>query len=271
MNTDTKIVYVIADYGPTSDLAFAEVTQRLFTELGDMSVHVKEYSVPAFDTIATGFVLAQTAMNSTLGSRHLFFVNTAPRKDKKEARINNEGEGLVYARLTNGIEVVAVNSGYSLTFIKPMAEEIRAVKVPNDGTQFRSRDHYPAALGAMAHGRIESLLGADVRHTVPDRVPDPCVVYTDGYGNLKCIVDEDLLADLTGKDVTIEINGRERMVRVGTGIFDVMDGQFCFARGSSGWTLPNGKRVRFWEVVLRGGNAAKEFGHPPGGIKLSWR
>ncbi|MCB1557258.1 MAG: hypothetical protein KDJ15_08105, partial [Alphaproteobacteria bacterium] len=114
-------------------------------------------------------------------------------------------------------------------------------------------------------------LGDDVRDTVPDRVPEPCVVYTDGYGNLKCMVDESSLTDLTGKDVTIEINGRERMVRVGTGIFDVMDGQFCFARGSSGWTLPNGKTLRLWEVVLRGGNASREFGHPPGGIKISWR
>ena len=271
MTVDPKIVYVIADYGPTSDLAFAEVTQRLFMELEGFPVQIKEYSVPAFDTIATGFVLAQTAMNSQLGDRHLFFVNTAPRKDKKEARINNEGEGLVYARLTNGVGIVAVNSGYSLSFIKPMAEEIRAVNVSNDGTQFRSRDNYPKALGAMARGEIEALLGDDVRDTVPDRVPDPCVVYTDGYGNLKCIVDEESLKDLTGKDVTIEINGRERMVRVGTGIFDVMDGQFCFARGSSGWKLPNGKEVRFWEVVLRGGNASKEFGHPPGGIKLSWR
>jgi S-adenosylmethionine hydrolase len=271
MENNQKIVYLIADYGPTSDLAFAEVTQRLFTELENFSVQIKEYSVPAFDTIATGFVLAQTAMNSTLGNRHLFYVNTAPRKDKKEARINNEGEGLVYARLTNGVEILAVNSGYSLTFIKPMAEEIRAVDVSNAGTQFRSRDNYPQALGALARGEIESLLGADVRDTVPDRVPDPCVVYTDGYGNLKCMVDEDSLSDLTGKDMTVEINGRERMVRVGTGIFDVIDGQFCFARGSAGWTLPNGKQVRFWEVVLRGGDAAKEFGHPPGGIQINWR
>ncbi|MCB1556367.1 MAG: hypothetical protein KDJ15_03545, partial [Alphaproteobacteria bacterium] len=162
MKNNEKIIYLIADYGPTSDLAFAEVTQRLFHELAGMPAQIKEYSVPAFDTIATGFVLAQTALNSLLGSRHIFYVNTAPRKDKKEARINNEGEGLVYARLTNGCEIIAVNSGYSLSFIKPAAAEIRTIRVSNEGTQFRSRDNYPEALGALVQGRLESLLGDDV-------------------------------------------------------------------------------------------------------------
>lgn len=265
-----NIIYLIADYGPTSDLAFAEVTERLFKELDGAPAQIKEYSVPAFDTIATGFYLAQTAVNSTLGARHFFYVNTAPRKDKKEARINNEGEGLVYVRLTNGVQIIAVNSGYSLSFIKPFAEEIRAVEVSNAGTQFRSRDNYPKALGAMVRGDLDGMLGADVRDTVPDRVPENAVVYTDGYGNLKCVVSEEELENLIGKNATIEINGKEHFMAVGSGIFDVADGQFCFARGSSGWVMPDGKKFRFWEVIQRGGNAAKEFNKPKGGAKIKW-
>lgn len=271
MSTEPYIVYVIADYGQVSDLAFAEVSQKIHNCFGSIPFSLHEYAVPAFDTIATGFTLAQLAMNSKLGEKQLFFVNTAPRKDKKEARINNEGEGLVYAKLKNGVRIVAVNSGYSLSFIKPLAEEIRVVHVSNDGTQFRSRDIYPDVLGHVAHGTVEDILGDDVSHTVPDRVPENSVCYTDGYGNLKCMVDHRTLQGLAGKDMTVEINGHERLIRVGSGIFDVADGQFCFARGSSGWTLPDGTEVQFWEVVLRGGNAAKQFSFPSGGAEIKWR
>ena len=59
---------------------------------------------------------------------------------------------------------------------------------------------------------------------------------------------------------------------VGTGIFDVADGDFCFAAGSSGWDLPGKKsRRRFAEVVKRGGSAARAVGDPIGGKNLLWR
>ena len=75
------LLYVIADYGDLHDLAFAEVTQKLYHELNDLNVETRAYAVPAFDTVATGFALAQTAINSKLGVHHKFYVNTAPRKD----------------------------------------------------------------------------------------------------------------------------------------------------------------------------------------------
>ncbi len=270
--TERHYVRVIGDYGDLGDMAFSEVSDRLDAQLDGVAGHdfkTRLTSVPAFDTVATGFVLAQLAINSPLGAKHMFYVNTAPRKDKTDARHNNEGEGLVYAKLTNGVQIVAVNSGHSLTLVKPFATEIRRLNVANAGSQFRSRDIFPIAMGAVARGD-KSVLAEDFRDAVPDHFPANAVVYTDGYGNLKTSVKPDDLTALKGKRVTVEINGRQQVALVGTGIFDVADGEYCFAKGSSGWTLPDGKRVEFCEVIKRGGNAAKSFGSPPGGITVSW-
>lgn len=271
--TERYYVRVIGDYGDLGDMAFSEVCDRLDAQLdgiADADFRLRLTSVPAFDTVATGFVLAQLAVNSPLGAKHLFYVNTAPRKDKTDARQNNEGEGLVYARLQNGVQIVAVNSGHSLTLIKPFATEIRRLDVSNAGSQFRSRDIFPIAMGAVARGD-SAVLAEDYMDAVPDEFPENAVVYTDGYGNLKTSVKPETMASLKGKRVTVEVNGREQVALVGTGIFDVADGEYCFAKGSSGWALPDGKRVEFSEVIKRGGNAAKSFGTPPGGIKVNWR
>src|SRR5690606_23118451 len=130
-----------------------------------------------------------------------------------------------------------------------------------------SRDIFPIAVGAIARGD-SSVLAEDYMHMVPDDFPENVVVYTDGYGNLKTSVRPDNLAALKGRRVTVEVNGREQVVSVGTGIFDVADGEYCFARGSSGWTMPDGQRMEFSEIIKRGGNAAKSYGTPPGGIKV---
>lgn len=263
------LVYVIADYGDLHDLAFAEVTQKLHYELQDKNVDIETFAVPAFDTVATGFALAQTAINSKLGKNHKFYVNTAPRKDDLTPRVKNSGEGLAYARLFNGVEIVAVNSGYSLSFIKEAAEEIREIHCDKDGSQFRSRDVFPPAFGLIAHGDY-SKLGGDIKDNVPD-YPKNVVCYTDGYGNMKCSVEPQSLNPLAGRHATLDINGRSMAARVAEGIFGVADGEFCFSKGSSGWALPNGKKVEFCEVVMRGGNAARAFGKPPGGLPVTWR
>ena len=196
-------------------------------------------------------------------------VNTAPRKDDLTPRVKNSGEGLAYAKLQNGVEIVAVNSGYSLSFIKDAAIEIREIHCSKEGSQFRSRDVFPPAFGLIAHGDY-SQLGDDIRDAVPD-YPKNVVCYTDGYGNMKCSVDPDDLKAINGKHVTLDVNGRQTVARVADGIFGVADGEFCMSKGSSGWTLPGGKNVEFTEIVQRGGNAAKTFGKPPGGIEVTWR
>lgn len=266
---DRILVSIIADYGHLHDLAFAEVRQRLFAELGDDRFVIETMAVPAFDTVATGFVLAQTAINSRLGTHHKFFVNTAPRKDDLEPRKHNAGEGLAYAKLANGVEIVAVDSGHSLSFIRDAAVEMRGLKVAAEGSQFRSRDVFAHAFAKIAHGDY-SAFGSDL--LADQRTPPhDCVCYTDGYGNMKCALDTDALMAHKGKDVSVTIGDHQAIVRVADGIFGVADGQFCLSPGSSGWTLLNGKTTRFAEIVKRGGNAAHSLGFPHGGAKVEWR
>lgn len=263
-----NFVHIIADYGSVDDMAFAEVRQALRYAMRDKIAHMEASSVPAFDTVATGFKLAQLAINHRMGNRQFFYVNTAPRKDDLKARGNNAGEGLAYAKLKNGVQIVAVNSGYSLSFIKDHAETIRLINCSAEGSQFRSRDVFPEAFGLIAHGDF-SQLGGDIKNDIPD-FPKNVVCYVDGYGNIKTSVDAAKLQEHDGKTISVTINGQTHDVMVGRGIFSVPDGSMVFAAGSSGWTRTDGTKFQCVECVLRGGSAALKFNLPQGGSEVKW-
>jgi hypothetical protein len=260
-------VTVLADYGPLSDMAFAEVTQSLYTQLEGLNTRLTEYSIPPFDTVQTGFMLAQTAINSKLGENHIFYVNTAPRHDDEKPREDSAGEKLVYMKLHNGVRIVAVNSGSSLAFVKDAAIETKIVKVANEGSQFRSRDFYPTVVGAIAKGD-ESLLIDKTPHI--EDTPEDVVGFVDGYGNLKCTIDPAKIEKHMGKFAGIQIGKAKHFVKIGRSIFDVPDGYLCMAKGSSGWTLPNGEKREFVEIIRRSGNAFLDFKKPKGGAPVKW-
>lgn len=260
------LLSIVADYGPVSDMAFSEVKQRLYSLCGERILGDDCISVPPFDTLATGFVLAQKAINSEMGERHKFYVNTAPRKDDLKPRDKCAGEALAYVRLKNGVEIVAVNSRYSLSFVKEAAEEIRHINCDTAGSQFRSRDIFPQAFQTIINGDT-SIIGQDISGDIPD-FPKGRLCYTDGYGNLKLSVTDDEIKDMGGQDASFSLNGFFHSVRVCGGIFAVRDGALCLAPGSSGWTLPNGKTYRFVECSLRGGSAAEMFKNPRGDSRV---
>lgn len=270
----------MADYGPAGDLAFSEVEDRLHQELGQiqadkyaegtmLSYHLNVTPVRPLNSIENGFVTAQLAINAKLGEKLIVYNNVAPRKDNLEARQKNAGEPFIYLRLKNGVQVLTVNSGHSATLMKPFADEIRLVKVDNDKTQFRSRDNYPRVLGQLVRGDM-SFIGDDGSDFVPDEFPENIVVYNDGYGNLKTSVSVSSIEKFNGQRRTVEVNGRIQYVTIGEGIFSVRDGEFCMARGSSGWELPDGTRRDFVELVKRGGSAYAEFAKPPAGLKINF-
>lgn len=280
MKLEQKYIRLMADYGATGDLAFSEVEDRLHYQIRPiqaekfengvfMDYKLEVTPVRAFNSVENGFLTAQLAINSPLGSDYIIYNNVAPRKDDLTARQKNAGEPFIYLRLSNGVQVITVNSGFSATLLKPFAEEIRVVKVDNDKTQFRSRDNYPKILAAVLR-EDWSILGDDASDNVPDEFPTHTIAYNDGYGNLKTTVPVKDIEKHKGERRTVMINGRIQYVTIGEGIFSVRDGEFCLAKGSSGWELPNGERFDLVELVKRGGSAYAEFAKPPAGLRIKF-
>ena len=250
-------INLIADYG-IGDPAFAEVSQRLNKDLPSAQIHC--LSVPPFSTIATGFWIAQLGLNPGAPKR-LIFHNCAPRQDDPEARTDNEGEGLTYVKLHNGVEVVGVLAGYTLSFVKEEALEINTIEVSRGGSQFRSRDVFPQAAAAIALGDY-SLVGSKISPSqIPD-LPTDRVAWIDGYGNIKTTIPASSIdLDLSSK-VTVRVGDVVSDAIYSDGSFKVPEGTLAFAPGSSGWQRKNGRKVKWMELFLRGGNAWSRFGEP---------
>ena len=198
----------------------------------------------------------------------LLYVNCAPRKDRRTSRADNEGEGLVYGKLKNGVELIAVNSKYSLSMVRSHVTSLRVVDVDKGGSQFRSRDNFPPVVGAVAQGLdIEPWLGDELnpKKAIP-QFKEGYIGYIDSFGNIKTTfrASSDRFQGLKpGQEVEVDINGTEIVARVATGSFSVPEGNFAFAPGSSGWD------DRFWEVFQRGGNAAQSFKDPQVGARVT--
>src|ERR687889_2141670 len=178
------LFHVVADYGP-GDLAFAEVAQRIKLHLPDAEPLYTP--VAPFATLAAGFWVAQLGLNPAPPGT-LIYHNVAPREDEEEARAENIGERLAFARLPTGVRVIGVNAGHAFAFVRDAAEELRWAAVAAEGLQFRSRDLFPQAAAAIALGQPDALADPIDRAAIPD-VPPGRVAYIDGYGNLKTTLD----------------------------------------------------------------------------------
>ena len=250
-------INLIADYG-IGDPAFAEVSQRLNQNLPSAQIYC--LSVPPFSTIATGFWIAQLGLNPG-ASKRLIFHNCAPRQDNPEARSNNEGEGLTYVKLHNGVEVVGVLAGYTLSFIKEEAIEINTIEVSRGGSQFRSRDVFPQAAAAIALCDY-SLVGSKISPSqIPD-LPTDRVAWIDGYGNIKTTIPASSIDLPLSSKVTVRVGDVVSDAIYSDGSFRVPEGTLAFAPGSSGWQRKDGQKVEWMELFLRGGNAWSRFGEP---------
>lgn len=263
-----KLLHVVADYGP-GDLAFSEMVSALCSHLPD-GWEIWPTTLHSFDTLGTGFCVGQLALQSELlrPKDMVVYANCAPRKDLSEARRNNQGEKLVYGELMNGVRVVVVNSGYSLSFIRDALSSLHVVEVSREGSQFRSRDIFPPIVGKVAHGVID-FLGKEIDplEAIPD-FPRGVVTYQDSFKNLKTSFrsgDEQFQGLVPGSQIDVTMNGITRPVTVSDGNFNVREGTMAFSPGSSGFER------RFYEIFLRGGEAAAEFGFPRAGTEIKVR
>ena len=225
-NNDMYFVTVIADYCDHN--AFGRVRQKLMEKLLDAGVpltHMQfnEVWVPFFDTRATGFDLADMARNSGVprdGVRHVFYVNTAPRKDDTKAREDNAGEKLVYVKLKNNVEILAVNSGESLAFLKDAIDSAQHLDISDRGSQFRSLNVFPDALRRLAIGD-KSLFTGDAMKDLPDMPTSMSINRIEGYGNMKTNIRLDgFNHEWFGKKARIKINGIEEQVTISRTIME---------------------------------------------------
>jgi hypothetical protein len=260
------LVHIVADYG-IGDLAFAEVVQRIRLNLPDAECVLTP--VAPFSTLAAGFCIAQLALNRA-PTGTLVYHNVAPRQDDEDSRRANSGEALAYARLPTGVQVVGVNAGYTFSFVRDAAEELRWVAVPAEGSQFRSRDLFPQAAASVAVGKTDALGAAMEQDDIP-HIPNGRIAYIDGYGNLKTTVRADQQHPPTGTILAVTIGNRTEKAVISDGSFGVSVGQLAFAPGSSGWTV-GGRETRWMELFLRGASAWEAFGRPPIGsqIHIDW-
>jgi hypothetical protein len=255
------LIHLIADYG-AGDLAAAEVRSRLAVHLPGADVAYTP--VGPFDTVAAGFCVAQLALGEGPAER-LVYHNVAPREDVEDPRPDNDGEPLVAARLSNGVLVVGVAAGSTFAFVADEIEELHEVAVPPSGSQFRSRDAFPALLPRLLDGD-RSVLGTPLDATMLPAVPDCVVAYVDGYGNLKTTWEE--APAEPGSRLKVRIGDAEAEAVVGDGTFDVPVGELSFAPGSSGWVTRTGAERRWFELLARGGSAAELFGFPTPGARV---
>ena len=251
---------VISDYG-TGDPAFTEVAVQLKKLIPGADLLLQ--SVPPFSTLNTGFWIAQIALNGGLADMYIYS-NTAPRKEEREAQINNRGEKLMYARLKNGFEIVAVNAGFVFSFVKPQIEKFCFANIPNEGSQFRSRDIFPKAVAQMIH-KDESLYGEDAPLDLTPDFPTERIASIDGYGNIKLTTRKSEVNYKSGDKLVIEINGVKHEATFTDGSFNIQEGQVAYAPGSTGHD------DRFMEIFYRGQSACKLFLHPEVGSRIKIR
>ncbi len=250
------LVFVVSDFG-AGDLAFAEIKRKIKGTIRNADIDY--ITVQPYSTISTGFCIYQLALDgegreSERGT--YIFSNTAPRRDDPNPRRDNEGEPVVYAKLKTGLEVFAVNSGYTFSFVKPMIERFMAVKVDNRGSQFRSRDRYPGPFTSIMNGDY-SVLGNELD---AGRIPEPPrdrIAYVDGYGNIKLTTRASDLGLKQGEKIEVEVGHNMLFGTYTEGMFGIKEGELSVSPGSSG---PS--EDRFLQVSIRLGNAWEKLGKP---------
>lgn len=250
-------IEVIADYGGgyTTDHAFAEVRNHFLRFDKERKIRIiTEHPVYAFSTIETGFWIAQEGLHSEHKDL-VIFSNTAPRGD-----ITWDGEEKQYfvcGILDNGIPIFAVNAGYNLSFVKSRLKGLWQVKVPNVGTQFRSRDYYPQASMAILMGDMTKIGEAVNINKIAD-VPPFKLASVDGYGNLKTTIKKSYLKEsvLKSKNLRVTINGYSQQVinTFAASSIPAKSYDLCLVQGSSG-----GKQANYLEIVRLMARACDDF------------
>lgn len=268
MKDKNQLLHVVCDY-VSGGMEFGEIRTQLQSYLDNPSkLVIHDTSVPSLDTVALGFVTAQYAL-APCNSKVVIYGNAAPRRSKEKATKDNIGNGIKYARLDNGVEVINVYSDYAFGFMKKHIVEFREIDCPNSGSQFRSRDFFPERIARLINGD-RSIIKKEIDiNSIPD-IPNNLVAWTDGFGNVKTTMRESDLNKIgfsPGEKVQVILNGVSMLGIIARGGFTVDRGVLAVNIGSSGWG------DNFVELFLRVHHlsektAAVRFDYPEGGTKF---
>ncbi len=245
MKTST-LLHVICDY-QIGGMEFGEIVNHLQYHLKtphEVRIHPTE--VPSLDTMAIGFVTAQYAYAPNHG-RMVIYGNAAPRRDSSKAKKNNQDQGIKYAKLKNGVEIVNVNSEFAFGFVKKDIVEFKNIACPDSGSQFRSRDFFPERVAKVVDGDYK-ILTEDLKIKDIPEIPNNLIAWTDGFGNIKTTMRKSDLAKMgfqAGEKVQVILNGVSMVGVIATGGFSVDRGVLAVNIGSSGYDDP------FIELFLR--------------------
>ncbi|MBI1300563.1 MAG: hypothetical protein GC137_02795 [Alphaproteobacteria bacterium] len=284
--------YLSDNGGPSGDLAETEIRakranlQTALTSLsGQAPPRLEYYNTPPQDWRAGAFDLAQLARTSDIGAGNVYFLNCAPRRKERGVETgSNKGENIYTTILPNGAVVAATHQD-SFGFFRDLLErgeiEIYHSNVQTDGTQFRSRDIFPAATAvasyalARAGERGEWKEGLSVQERreflaqnlrfvdtknrlsvedVPDLTADVYVARVDVHGNLKLSIPvSDARAKGIQGDVEVRIQGHQFQAKVRPNMFDNNTKDQGVAPGSSGKFNDSVKSdPRFLEIAIMG-------------------
>lgn len=256
INQKSLHIEVVADYGGghTTDHAFSEVRNHFLRFDTKYKIRsITEHPVDAFSTLETGFWIAQEGLHSEHPDL-VIFSNTAPRGDIQW--YGERRQAFVCGLLDNGMPIFAVNAIYNLSFVKERLAGLWEVKVPNEGTQFRSRDQYPEATMDILNGNLDRI-GQEIDVKSILDVPSHMVASIDGYGNLKSTIKKSHLTQvqLSSAILRVTINGISHLV-LNTLITSTRTktGDLCMVVGSSG-----GKKGGYIEFVRLQGQAADDY------------
>lgn len=261
----STLLHVICDY-VAGGLEFGEISSRLHLHLEDPhGVRIHPTSVPSLDTMAVGFVTAQYAFAPHSGQM-IIYGNAAPRRDKSKAVKDNSDNGIKYARLDNGVEIINVYSEFAFGFVKKHIVEYRNIDCPEGGSQFRSRDFFPERVARIVNGDRSVLTDELDIASIPE-IPSNLIAWTDGFGNMKTTMrrsDLDKGGFHVGQKVQVILNGVSMLGVIAEGGFSVDRGVLAVNAGSSGYDDP------FIELFLRVHHmrektAAVRFDYPEGG------
>lgn len=230
-----------------------------------------------FNTIHTAFLLDQLhrGIPKGRGADTTFFLNTDPRTQTENGVAAAEGAPLVIATLDTGAHIVTPNAGHCLSLVRPRITSLALARCSAAGSQFRSRDVFPAVVGAVIDGNVAAVTGdtLSIDH-VPPMPPEFIVLHIDNYGNVKTSFterDRMTLGIAWGEEIELQLGATTMRIPVVENIFAESAGSLVFAPGSSGDRTNPGFEVSLRYAGDCSASAGAVFGHPEPGSNFAVR